>query len=242
MKNILRPLCLVVALSSSSLFAQENPNSLAGGEASSSEVRHVGGRFIPCPVPAYDAGPCAIGNKENPVNALEYTAFLNTMSFKDCNWFGSDYYESCFMATDQDWMSSSNATIQRKGNSSHYQYTVMPGHETDIIDSVSLANVRYEFNKWRQNPTTRKICDYINDRSEGRLEEAEALKAPYLDTMDLWGSMSTDFHDQLQSQVYDEQDRPLLYLSQEDKNAPIRAEVLEGMEYYRPIHLSWKPL
>ena len=242
MKNVLPPLCLVIALTSTGLFAQNNPDSSASEGASSSKVRHVGSLHVISPVPMYGVGPCAIGSKENPVNAEEYVAFLNTMAFEDTNWFSSEYYEQAYMTTDQDWLSHSNATIQRTGTSSHYHYSVMPGHETDIIDSVEKKNIRDEFNKWRRNPTAQEICDYINDKEEGRKAEAKALKKCYWDTMDLWGSMSNDFHDQLQSQIFDEQNRALLYLSQENSDAPIQVEVLEGMGYYRPVHLSWRPL
>ena len=161
MKNILHLFCAVLAFASSGLLAQENPDSLVANGDSSSEVRHVAARFVPCPVPDYDAGPCPIGDKKHPVTADEYTDFLNMMAFKDHSWFSSDYYEISYMVTDQDWLDFSNATIRRTGQNPPYQYSVMPGHETDIIDSVSYAETQYMFQEWRKDPAGQGVWEHI---------------------------------------------------------------------------------
>ena len=241
MKNILRLLCVVIAFASSGLLAQESSAPLVANGDSSSAVRHVGGAYIPGPELSLEDSPFAIGYPDNPVTAEEYAAFLNTMAFKDHSWFNSDYYEP-FMATDQDWFNRPEATIQRTGKYSPYHYSVLPGHETDIIDSVTSEYVRCTFSWWRMAPTDQELCDYINDKEEGRDEEAEDIRDRYWSRGDLMGEVTHHVYSHVPSQVYDEQNRPVFNLSKESNNDPLHATVVEGMEYCRPSKLNWKTL
>jgi len=186
MKDILRPLCLVMVLVSSSLFAQAVPSTTSEADSSVPAVRHVGPsdptNFFTA---GYDQAPKTIGSEEDPVTADEYCAFLNTRAEDDWSYFSysSSYYESSFMSTDRDWTSSPNATIQRTGNGrlnkynlnrswfggKGFTYTVIPGHETDIIDAVSSSVVQKEFQEWRKNPTVLELCEYFTMIVSNRL-------------------------------------------------------------------------
>ena len=238
-----------MVLTSNLLVAQSNSDSLANEGASSSKVRHVKGGVVPAAIPRYQAAPYAIGDISNPVSAEEYVAFLNTMTFKDHSWYFSSYYESNYMATDQDWFRSPNATIRRTSKSSYYQYSVLAGHETDIIDSVSAMEVQTEFHRWRKNPTVQELRDYINDKCERLDEEALLIKNchPYTsqgiwEQADLVGQVIRDLNDPLQCKVCDEWDRSVLNFSNKNNNKPLHTEIIEGMEYDRPSIIKWESL
>ena len=145
MKKIISLLCYLL-LCSSCLVAQE--------KSSTDQVRHFSPRLEVAP--GLDLSPNPIGSPSNPVTVQEYCKFLNDMAPRDYAWGGSDYYESAFMNTDQDWWSSSHKCIYRTGRSPHFHYTVISGHENDIIDAVThnpnplYNHVAGQFKEWRK--------------------------------------------------------------------------------------------
>ena len=159
MKNRPYLICLAIVLSTASLLAQTISND-------ASAPRHYGTQ-----------NQFPIGEKD--ITAAEYCQYLSdTVSHESC-WFYSHYYDSSFITTDQllDWESSSKACIKRAGWSPNYTYTVVPGHENDIIDAVYAADIQCEFLDWRKNPTEQELCDYLNDKIAGRLDASYLAKA-----------------------------------------------------------------
>ncbi len=83
------------------------------------------------------------------------------------------------------WRNNANAAIYRTGTSGSYSYSVIPGHENDIIDAVYYQSIQQEFNGWRaakaaelaKNPTRQELCDYINDKIAGQLDPSYLEKA-----------------------------------------------------------------
>ena len=207
MKKFLPSLCLVIAVTSSGLFAQAASDMVP----ETSPARHVGPSDPTNYFTAgYDQTPPLIGSEENPVTADEYCAFLNAKAEDDWSFFSSSYYEPSFMSTDRDWTRSPNATIQRTGyarvNKYHlgrnvfggkgFIYTVLPGHRADIIDAVSSTTVQKEFRHWRKNPTVQELGEYLNDIAnyrinvkteeqqavQERLDAADAIESSYPET------------------------------------------------------------
>ena len=165
--QIIRLMLLTVALFSSSLLAQQAPPT-AGQEV------HLGIK-----------NKYSIGTSDNPVLAKEYKDFLNEKSSKDRPWIESSYYDSSFMNASNNWgwQNNPNAAIDRVGTSGNYDYSVISGHENDIIDAVYSQSIQQEFNVWRaaklakKNPTRQELCDYINDKIAGRLDASYLDKA-----------------------------------------------------------------
>ena len=148
MKKILFPLVCLALLCSYHLSAQE--------ESSACSVRHYSAHnqttFFNAGI---DMRPMPIGTPSWPVTVEEYCRFLNDMAPADHGWGGSVYYESAFMNNDYDLWTAPNKCIYRTGNAPHYQYTVISGHENDIIDAVTRdTNPLYnyipsQFEEWR---------------------------------------------------------------------------------------------
>lgn len=125
----------------------------------------------------------SIGNKDVP--AKVYVLFLEAKasSEKVSLWNSSKYYESSFMKTDHGWWSNKDACIERTNKmpipdssfyDSHYSYSLISGHEDDIIDALSSQEVQKEFNEWYadwlRNPTWSEVCEYINDKLKGHFD------------------------------------------------------------------------
>lgn len=129
----------------------------------------------------------SIGTSDTPVLAPEYINFLNDKSDGDHPLIESGYYDSSFMNTSKNWNWENNphAAIYRTGTSGNYFYSVISGHENDIIDAVYYTSIQQEFNAWRaakaaalaKNPTRQELCDYINDKIAGQLDPSYLDKA-----------------------------------------------------------------
>ena len=92
-----------------------------------------------------------IGTSDSPVLAPEYKDFLNDKSSSDKSWTGSIYYDGSFMKASNNWgwLNDANPAIYRTGTRGSYLYSVIPDHENDIIDAVSLQSIQQKFNAWR---------------------------------------------------------------------------------------------
>ena len=174
--QIMHLLLLTIALFSSALLADQSP------AAASQDIQlGVKNEYL-------------IGDSSNPVRATEYCDYLNAMAPNDRPWIESHYYDRSFMNTSQNWtwQNISYAAIYRTGSSGNYQYSVIPGHENDIIVAVDLSSIQQEFTNWRddraaataaaaaaaaaanaaecdKNPTRQELCDYINAKIAGKL-------------------------------------------------------------------------
>ena len=175
--QIIHLLLLTVALGSSALLAQQAP-------AASNEDIQLGA-----------ANRYTIGTSSNPVRATEYCDYLNAMAPNDRPWIESNYYDSSFMNTSKNWswQNNPNAAIYRTGKSGSYSYSVISGHENDIIDGVYSQSIQQQFESWRaanaaaaaavkaaelaKNPTRQELCDYINDKIAGQLDPSYLDKA-----------------------------------------------------------------
>ena len=257
MKNILHALCLIMPLAVSNLFAQADPSTLLATEPSTSEVHHVGVRN-------YYGKYSPIGSKEASVTANEYCAFLNSNGEalniqKDDHGqlSSSNFCESSYMncVGSNPWRGvwGEHQTIKKddcitRHNTYHYRYSVIPGRGEFIIDSVTNAYIADEFSAWRRkNPTAQELCDYINDRVEGLIQEAATIKSRFpevsqgvFEAADLMGQVSHNFEGKLQSEVRDEYNRPILNFSNGSNQEALHATVVEGMEYYRPTTIQWR--
>lgn len=88
------------------------------------------------------------------ITAKEYCAFLNTKGGHENSWIFSQYYNNSLMRTEGAWVQNKNALILRqletdkKGTS--YNYSVIKGHEDDLInmDSLSSSNQK-EIEEWQ---------------------------------------------------------------------------------------------
>ncbi len=162
--QIIQLLFLTIALCSSSLLAQQNLGT---------------------------SNKYKIGTSDTPVLAPEYKDFLNAQSSSDRPWIESSYYDSSFMnaSNNYSWQNNSKAAIYRTGTSGNYSYSVISGHENDIIDAIYSQSIQQEFNSWRdanaaeaaakllRNPTRQELCDYINDKIAGKLDPSYLDKA-----------------------------------------------------------------
>ncbi|MCX6958340.1 MAG: hypothetical protein NT164_07380 [Verrucomicrobiae bacterium] len=169
--QIIHLLFLSIALFSSALLAQQAPPVTAQGV-------HLGTK-----------NKYSIGTSDTPVLAPEYKDFLNDKSSSDRPWIESSYYDSSFMnaSNNWSWQNNSKAAIYRTGTSGNYSYSVISGHENDIIDAVYSQRIQQEFNSWRdanaaaaelaKNPTLQELCDYINDKIAGKLDPSYLDKA-----------------------------------------------------------------
>jgi len=189
MKNLTKKICVFIVLSSVSLFSQEN---------SALQVHHVG-----------VDNHYKIGTAENPVTANEYCAFLNSEpTAQNQNYqYAHFFYEDSFMNSTYacgnraDWSYhfpmtiewGHHSTIQENDcitrlNEYTCHYVVIPERGNYIIDGLTKRSgyksndsiVFTTFNKWRKNPMTQEICDYLNDKMGGRDNDAEAIKNKYL--------------------------------------------------------------
>jgi len=180
MKISLALICLVVTLGTADLLAQQDSSNSS----------------VPTPVVHVGAGSARhrIGSAENPVTAQEYCAFL--MSDHNC-WRNSYYtaylfYDGAFMGTDAYFnKTSSNPSIHCKmpphwWGDSTYKYTVVPGHEDDIIDAVFYEKCKTYFDAWRGTPSVGELYDYVSAmvdyniyRKTSSLEAAIAIKKRY---------------------------------------------------------------
>ena len=101
-----------------------------------------------------------IGSSENPVTATEYCEFLKYQVALIYQITGGrpeagtewKYYDSSFMSSDQDWFSPSHpCCINRsRWRLKGYDFSVVSGHENDIIDAVWRLSIQKEFNEWRK--------------------------------------------------------------------------------------------
>lgn len=181
--QIIHLLFLSIALFSSALLAQQAPPVTAQGV-------HLGTK-----------NKYSIGTSDTPVLAPEYKDFLNAQSSSDRPWIESSYYDSSFMNASNNWSWQNNpkAAIYRDDTSGDftyrdptsgtYYYSVISGHENDIIDAVYSQSIQQEFNSWRdanaaeaaakllRNPTRQELCDYINDKIAGKLDPSYLDKA-----------------------------------------------------------------
>ncbi len=99
--------------------------------------------------------PYKIGTPNDPVLVEEYCSFLVMCASGEYLhfWKSSTYYDKDFINVVKDWPANSTAahpSIQRSGTSPDYTYTVIPGHNNDIIDGVDSEEVQEEFNKYRE--------------------------------------------------------------------------------------------
>ncbi|MFZ4116410.1 MAG: hypothetical protein ACOYK6_06765 [Chthoniobacterales bacterium] len=142
------------------------------------------------PVYVAQENPFKIGvAPERPVYAPEFVFFLEKKAaHKHCSVY-SDYYDSAFMAVR--W-NGSTASIHRSGRSPNYTYSVIRGHEYDVICGLQSEKVQKEFNAWRnsrewtQNPTLEEDCQYITSIVQSNSADAAAIKARYPEAQELF--------------------------------------------------------
>jgi len=113
-----------------------------------------------------------IGNKD--VSAKVYMLFLEKFNgVEESGLFNaSKFYDSSFMTGEELVFLNSQACIreakiQKDDHKKYYTYTLIPGHEEDIIDTLNSQEVQREFNnwydEWMKNPTWSEVCDYWNN-------------------------------------------------------------------------------
>ena len=180
MKNILSLICLVITLGTTSLLAQVREDD----SLTSASALHVGA----------GASRHSIGSAENPVTAEEYCAFLmsDNNTWRDNYYNAYLFYDGSFMTTDAYFnKTSSHPSIHCQmpphwWGDSTYMYTVVPGHENDIIDAVFYKDCKAYFDAWRATPSVAELYDYISAmvdyniyRKTASLEAAIAMRKCY---------------------------------------------------------------
>ena len=155
----------------------------------SEPVKHVG-----------TSNPFQIGRADYPVIVEELVDFLNTKEryntyrdyWKDLLEPSMSYYDSALMdeSSNENCICFINSVECFKQPGVYFQpciggviisgpqpyyhiYSVKQGCESMIVDAVSSREVQQQFNQWRQNPTVKEICDYINDLNHAVNESDE---------------------------------------------------------------------
>jgi hypothetical protein len=177
-------LVCATALTSARLSAQESPE--------------------PSPVHVGTQNPYKIGTQEQPVYAPEYVYFLKQKATHEWYICWSSYFDPLFM--DENKVQSPQSSIIRETRETMWIYSVVPGHEYDIIDAVKEKTVQQQFEAWRRNPeytkcpTLEEDCVYINRfieyTGETLAEEAEdalAISKRYPTAVDLFDKFQ-DFY------------------------------------------------
>jgi hypothetical protein len=264
--KIFKMICLLMSLFSSCLLAQEKVG-IATLPSSAPPVHHVG-------IDNY----YKIGTEENPVTANEYCAFLNSekeavdgktnAGYGNYMYFYDSTFMNCGYSLNSFWEHTSvqkNDCITRL-NEYHFRYSVIEGRGDYIIDGLERWSIPLcpkspmspqmkiqKFNNWRKNPSAQDICTYLNDKIEGRDEDAVTIKNQYeqdiIARFDLIDNIALIVHDNqqawadLQFKIYDEQERCLITFSMQSDGisfheGPMEAVVVSGMEYYRPSNLK----
>lgn len=167
-------LVCATALTSARLSAQESPE--------------------PSPIHVGTQNSYKIGTPEQPVYAPEYVYFLKQKATHEWYVWYSSYFDPLFM--DENKVQSPQSSIIRDTRQTMWVYSVVPGHEYDIIDAVKEQKVQQQFEKWRKNteytknPTLEEDCLYINRFQEctgGILaDDASAIRKRYPTAVDLF--------------------------------------------------------
>ncbi|MBM3857906.1 MAG: hypothetical protein FJ390_08125 [Verrucomicrobia bacterium] len=101
-----------------------------------------------------------IGNSD--VSTKIFLFFLQQQSIQG-------YADDPFMTSPDNWLGNAKASIQYTGKAPNYTYSIILGHEEDVIDGVNSADIQNQFNgwyaNWMNNPTRQEVSDYFSFKS-----------------------------------------------------------------------------
>ncbi|MBX9743279.1 MAG: hypothetical protein K2W99_07075 [Chthoniobacterales bacterium] len=129
-------------------------------------------------------------------NNTDRLGSLGPPSWWPSGWLYSEVYEPSFMRTADDrWYNTIPGyrdtkkddycifceQIKKETDFSdvfdyYFKYSVKPGHENDIIDTVNSLSIRTDFKRWRHSPSVGQMCDYLRAKLAGDEATAAALK------------------------------------------------------------------